>query len=94
MPSTEPQVELPAGVLRVMGRLERWTGRLSLQRAMFNLIALGLLLTALVMGVVWWAEQHRRDQALESASARLRDLVQSQLDHKLALVNQIGRAHV
>jgi PAS domain S-box-containing protein len=90
MPNTGPQVELPAAVLQLMGRMERWTGRLTLWRAVLNILAVGLLMTAMAVGSVWWAEQHRQAQAFEAAVRRLQDLVQSRIDHESALVHQLA----
>jgi PAS domain S-box-containing protein len=90
MASPDPQVELPEAVIQVMGRLERWTGRMSLRRAVLNIVALGLLMTSLAVGTVWWAEQHRHRMAFEAASHRLHELVQTQIDHESALVHQLA----
>ncbi len=90
MPHADPQVELPAAVLQVMGRLERWTGRLTLWRAVLNILAVGLLMTAMAVGSVWWAEEHRQAQAFDVAVRRLQDLVQSRIDHESALVHQLA----
>jgi PAS domain S-box-containing protein len=90
MPTPDPQVELPEAVIQVMGRLERWTGRISLRRAVLNILAVGLLMTSLAVGTVWWAEQQRQRQAFDGASRRLDDLVQAQVDHESALVHQLA----
>jgi PAS domain S-box-containing protein len=90
MPHSDVPVELPEAVLQVMGRLERWTGRITRRRALLNILALGLLMTAMAVGSVWWAEQHRQKQALDAAQVRLQALVQSQIDHEIALVHQLA----
>ncbi len=90
MPHTEQPVELPEAVLHVMGRLERWTGRITRRRAVLNILALGLMMTALAVGSVWWVEQHRQKQALDAATARLQALVQTQINHEVALVRQLA----
>ncbi len=90
MSPADPQVELPEAVTQVMGQLERWTGRISLRRAVLNIVAAGLLMTSLAVGTVWWAEQQRQRQAFDGASRRLNDMVQAQVDHELALVHQLA----
>ncbi len=90
MSPADPQVELPEAVIQVMGRLERWTGRISLRRAVLNILAIGLLMTCLAVGTVWWAEQQRLRQAFDGASQRLEDMVQAQIDHESALVHQLA----
>jgi PAS domain S-box-containing protein len=90
MSPTDQHVDLPEAVLQVMGQLERWTGRITRRRAVLNILALGLLMTALAVGSVWWVEQHRQKQALDAATARLQALVQTQIDHEVALVRQLA----
>jgi PAS domain S-box-containing protein len=90
MANPDPQVELPDAVIQVMGRLERWTGRMSLRRAVLQIVAVGLLMTFMAVGTVWWAEQHRHRTAFDAAAQRLHGLVQAQIDHESALVHQLA----
>ncbi|MEY4763630.1 MAG: hypothetical protein RI907_303, partial [Pseudomonadota bacterium] len=90
MSRADGQVDLPDAVLNVMGRLERWMGRITVRRAVTSILLTGLCLTSLAVSVVFWAEQHRERQALQVTGQRLQGLIRTQVEHELALVNQLA----
>ncbi len=90
MPHSKVTVPVPEQFIALMGRLERWTGRVSPRQAVSSILAIGLLLTLLALGLVYWAERHRQAQAFTVAVQRLQQQVQDQLDHERALSQQLA----
>jgi PAS domain S-box-containing protein len=82
--------DLPDAVVNFLQRLERITGRIPIARAVVAILVVGLLLTSLVTGAVWWAEEFRAQQAFESTTHRLQELTQERLDHRLSMVHQLA----
>jgi len=81
---------LPEPVLRVMMGLERLTGRIPLARAVGIIVVIGLCLTGLVTGVVWWAEQQREDREFRVRVTHFQSLVQGRIDHHRVMVDQVA----
>jgi len=84
------QQDLPDTVLRLLQRLERLTGRVPMGRAVAFIVSVGLGLTALAAGAVWWAERTRAHQAFNAAAVRVQALMQDRMDHQAALVRQMA----
>lgn len=82
--------DLPDAVLKVLQRLERVTGRIPVARAMAAIVMGGLTLTAGILSLIWWADQHRSQQAFEATAARLQILMQDRLDQRAALLHHLA----
>jgi PAS domain S-box-containing protein len=82
--------DVPDQVLRLMGRLERFTGRMPMNRVVTIIVTLGLFITSLMMGAVWWAEQHRQQAAFRAAAQALQVRVQDRLDHRVLMLHQMA----
>jgi len=82
--------DLPQTVVKLLDRLERWTGRIPMGRAVSGILIVGVAATALVVSGVWWTEQYRAGQAFEATAGRLQTLAQDRLDHKAAMVHQLA----
>jgi PAS domain S-box-containing protein len=82
--------DVPEQVLRLMGRLERFTGRMPMNRVVTIIVTLGMLVTSLMMGAVWWAEQHRQQAAFRAAAQALQVRVQDRLEHRVLMLHQMA----
>lgn len=90
MPDRDTVEDMPEQVLRLMGRLERFTGRMPMSRALAAIVGVGLLATALMMGAVWWAERYRQEQAFRAEALALQAQVQDRLAHRLLQLHQMA----
>lgn len=86
-PGTQP---LPAAVLKALDRLERWTGRIPRSHAVMAIVLIGLLMSALVAGLVWWVERHRQQAVFQTLVHQQKMVVQTRLDQQQALVDQVA----
>ena len=88
---TEPPVNdvLPPSVLKVLDRLERWTGRVPRSRALVAILVIGLLMTSLAGGLVWWIERNRQQGVFNALVHQQQLLVQTRLDRQQALVDHV-----
>ncbi|MBI5927058.1 MAG: PAS domain S-box protein [Aquabacterium sp.] len=82
--------DLPEAVSHLLIRLEGLTGRMPKARVVTLILTAGMLLTALVTGAVWWAEQYRSRQALEATASRSRVMMQERLDSRVASAMQLA----
>jgi PAS domain S-box-containing protein len=82
--------ELPEAFVGLLHRLERWTGRIPVARAVMGILVMGVILTSVVTGGVWWAEQFRARQAFDATAWRLQALMQDRMDHRAAMVHQLA----
>ena len=89
---TEPPVNdvLPPTVLKALDRLERWTGRVPRSRAIVAIVVIGLLMTSLAGGLVWWIERNRQQGVFHTLVRQQQMLVQTRLDQQQALVDQVA----
>lgn len=82
---------IPDSVLRVLDTLERWTGRLPTWQVMVAISLTGLTITALVVAAVAWGERLRQRNEFDAIAGRHQMVVQTRLDHHLALLEQVSR---
>jgi PAS domain S-box-containing protein len=82
--------ELPEQVLRLMGRLERFTGKMSVTQAVSLIVLTGALVTTLITGPVWLAEQHRQQASFESEVRRWQTQLQDRLDYRALMLHQMA----
>lgn len=82
--------ELPDQVLRLMGRLERFTGRMPVSQAVGLIVMTGLLVTGLIMWPVWLAESHRQQASFESEVQRWQLRLQDRIDHRVLMLHQLS----
>lgn len=89
---TEPTAHdaLPERALQLVVGLERLTGRIPLAHAVAFIVGVGLCLTGLVTGVVWWAEQQRADMEFRVRVTHFQSLVQGRIDHSRVMVEQVA----
>jgi len=90
MPDMAVNDELPDGVVRLLQRLERATGRMPIAPTVALIVTAGLLFTALTMTAVWWVERQRVLQEFGASAARFQSLVQDRLDHRSLMVHQVA----
>jgi len=81
---------LPASVVKVLDRLERWTGRIPRSQAVIAIVLIGLLMTALAGSLVWWVERHRQQGVFQTLVHQQQMVVQTRLDRQQALVDQVA----
>lgn len=90
MADRQPLEDVPEQVLRLMGRLERFTGRMPMGQVVSAIVVLGVLLTALMTGAVWWAERYRQGQAFRAEARSVQAQVQDRLSHRLLQLHQMS----
>lgn len=81
---------LPASVIKVLDRLERWTGRIPRSQAVIAIVLIGLLMTCLAGSLVWWVERHRQQGVFQTLVHQQQMVVQTRLDQQQALVDQVA----
>lgn len=81
---------LPAPVLRVLDRLERWTGRIPRSHAVVAIVLIGILMTSMASGLVWWVERNRQQSIFQTLVHQQQMVVQARLDQQQALVDQVA----
>ncbi len=91
MSDTDVSDDLPDAVTLLLTRLERLTGRMPIARVIALILTLGLLLTVLVMGAVWRAEQYRAAQAFAATAGRLHLLMQERVNNRVATAVQLSK---